>query len=81
MRTLQVGDVVEVVFRNKLERPVNLVLAGGLIPDSPAHLAAPVLPGHTVRSLRGELVADNWQAQLGPLVWLGYVWDWWWHLT
>ncbi len=48
MRTLQVGDVVEVVFRNKLERPVNLVLAGGLIPDSPAHLAAPVLPGHTV---------------------------------
>ena len=45
----QVGDVVEVVFSNKLERPVNLVLAGGLIPDSPAHLAAPIQPGHTVR--------------------------------
>ena len=42
------GDVVEIVFRNKLERPVNLVLAGGLIPDGPAHLAEPVQPGQTV---------------------------------
>ena len=55
LRDSQVGDVVEVVFRNKLERPVNLVLAGGMIPDSPAHLAAPVQPGHTVRLLEASL--------------------------
>ena len=59
-RDLQVGDVLEIVFRNKLERPVNLVLAGGLIPDSPAHLATPVQPGHTVRVSVASLLADRW---------------------
>ena len=45
----QVGDVIEIVFRNNVTRPVNLVLSGGLIPNSAAHLASPVEPGHTVR--------------------------------
>ena len=45
----QVGDVIEIVFRNSLPNAVNLVFNGGLIPDDPSFLTAAISPGQTVR--------------------------------
>ncbi len=45
----QVGDVIEVVFRNSLPNAVNLVFNGGLIPDDPSYLTAAISPSQTVR--------------------------------
>ena len=45
----QVGDVIEIVFRNSLPNAVNLVFNGGLIPDDPSYLTAAISPGQTVR--------------------------------
>lgn len=40
--------MVEIVFRNSLPNAVNLVMNGGLIPDSVSYLTAAVAPGTTV---------------------------------
>ena len=46
---VQVGDVIDIVFHNSLPNAVNLVLNGGLIPDSPSYLTAAISSGETVR--------------------------------
>ena len=52
-RVSQVGDVLEIVFRNSLPNPVNLVLHGALIPDDDSYTTMPVAPGSTVRRKKG----------------------------
>ena len=56
---MQVGDVIEVVFRNMLHKPVNLVLNGGLIPDTFAYFTSPVAPRQTVRISGATLPGKN----------------------
>jgi hypothetical protein len=55
MACAQVGDVIDIVFRNSLPNAVNLVLNGGLIPDSPSYLTAAINPGQTVRCRQNGL--------------------------
>ena len=44
---IQVGDTVEVTFKNTLTFPVNLFPDGGLIPADTSIAQAVVMPGNT----------------------------------